>query len=91
MSNDMEQKMSEREKARRAAQSRRDRERNGSFTIPEWCEHRRISRAMYYKLRAQGLAPLTHHAGAKVLISSESDARWLAECEAQAAHETAVA
>jgi len=26
----------------------------GSFTIPEWCEHRRLSLSMYYKLRAQG-------------------------------------
>ena len=22
----------------------------GSFTIPEWCEHRRLSLSMYYKL-----------------------------------------
>jgi excisionase family DNA binding protein len=85
MSNDMEQKMSEREQARRTAQSRRDRERNGSFTVTEWCEYRRISRAMFYKLAEQGRAPLTHHAGAKVLISAEADARWLAEREAEAA------
>jgi hypothetical protein len=29
----------------------------GSFTIPEWCEHRRVSISMYYKLKAQGKAP----------------------------------
>jgi hypothetical protein len=31
----------------------------GSFTIPEWCEHRRVSISMYYKLKAQGKAPET--------------------------------
>ena len=31
----------------------------GSFTIPEWCEHRRVSISMYYKLKAQGKAPAT--------------------------------
>jgi hypothetical protein len=43
--------MSEREQERRAEQNHR------SYTISEWCECRRISRAMYYKLRGQGLAP----------------------------------
>jgi hypothetical protein len=72
--------MSDREKERRAEQSRRDR---GSFTVTEWCEYRRISRAMFYKLAEQGRAPLTHNAGAKVLISGEADAQWLAEREAE--------
>lgn len=35
----------------------------GSFTIPEWCEHRRLSLSMYYKLRAQGKAPATLSVG----------------------------
>lgn len=60
-----------------------DRDRSGSFTIPEWCKYRRISRAMFYKLAEQGLAPATHNAGAKRLISAEADARWLAEREAE--------
>ena len=76
--------MSEREAERRAAQSRRDRERNESFTVSEWCAFRRVSRAMLYKLWAQGLGPATYRVGSKRLISGEADAAWLAEREAEA-------
>jgi hypothetical protein len=54
-------KMSDRESASR------------SFTIAEWCERRRISKGVFYKLAQQGRAPLTHNAGAKRLISGEAD------------------
>ena len=54
----------------------------GSFTIREWCEFRRISPAMFYKLDTQGLAPRTHYAGAKRLISGEADRDWLRAREA---------
>jgi hypothetical protein len=79
----VEDKMSDRERRRRAEQSRR------SFTIAEWCELRRISVAMYYKLRDQGLAPKTHNAGAKVLISPEADADWIRAREAESESQTA--
>jgi hypothetical protein len=46
--------MSDREKLRRAERHRR------SFTVDEWCDARRISRGMFYKLRDRGLAPKTH-------------------------------
>lgn len=72
-----DQERQRRERQRRAEQSRR------SYTIDEWCEARRISRAMYYKLRDQGLGPKTHNAGTKVLISDEADADWLREREAE--------
>jgi hypothetical protein len=79
----VEDEMSERERQRRALQSRRDR---GSFTIGEWCDYRRISRAMFYELDKQGLAPKTHNVGVKRLISGEADIAWVrareAECEA---------
>jgi hypothetical protein len=71
--------MSEREKRRRAEQ------RRGSYTINQWCEWRQISRAMFYKLEAQGLAPRTHNAGKKRLISEEADADWLRQREAATA------
>jgi hypothetical protein len=58
---------------------------DASFTIDEWCAHRRVCRAMFYKLAAQGKAPKTHHAGRKRLISPAADAAWLAEREAEAA------
>jgi hypothetical protein len=56
-----------------------------SFTISEWCAARRISRAMFYRLEVQGLAPRTHFAGAKRLISPQADAEWLRQREAEAA------
>lgn len=74
--------MSDHEIERRDRQSRRDRAQ-GSFTIGEWCEYRRISRAMFYKLDEQGFAPQTHNAGAKRLISDEADAAWLRAREAE--------
>jgi hypothetical protein len=83
--------MSDREQQRRAEQSRQDRARSyrGSFTIQEWCEYRRISRAMFYKMREQGIAPKTHNAGVKNLISAEADQEWLQAREAE--HETVAA
>ena len=56
---------------------------HASFTIEEWCARRRISLAMFYKLDGQGLAPKTHYAGARRLISAEADAAWLSAREAE--------
>ena len=72
--------MSDRERQRHAEQRR-------SFTINEWCEARRISRAMFYKLAEQGLAPKTHNVGTKRLISNEADVAWVRDREAK--HDTA--
>jgi hypothetical protein len=55
----------------------------GSYTLDEWCERRRISRAMFYKLDEQGLAPQTHYVGAKRLISGEADRAWITAREAE--------
>ena len=74
--------MSNRENMRRAEQGRRDLH---SFTVNEWCEYRRISAAMFYKLSGQGLAPKTHFAGTKRLISGEADLEWVRAREAEAA------
>jgi hypothetical protein len=52
--------MSDREKARREAQ------RRGSFTLREWCDHRRKSMAIFYKIAGQGLAPKTSHGDVRV-------------------------
>jgi predicted DNA-binding transcriptional regulator AlpA len=71
--------VSDREKQRREEQMRR------SYSLDEWCDARRISRAMFYKLDKQGLAPKTHRVGAKRLISDEADAAWLAQAEANSA------
>ena len=61
---------------------RRERQRQGSFTIDEWCEYRRISSAMFYKLDQQKLAPQTYYVGAKRLISGEADEAWVRAREA---------
>jgi hypothetical protein len=62
-----------------------------SFTVAEWCALRRVSRSMFYKLDAQGLAPRTHNAGVKRLISPQADADWLRRCEAEAVERDAAA
>jgi hypothetical protein len=54
----------------------------GSFTIPEWCRHRRVSISMYYKLRAQGRAPATLDVGRHKTITAEADAAWVRERQA---------
>jgi len=81
--------MSQRERQRRAAQSRRDLAQNQrnreSFTLSEWCKHRRISKAMLYKLLAQGLGPATYFVGSRRYVSAQADAAWLASREAEAA------
>ena len=55
-----------------------------SFTVSEWCEYRRISRAMLYKLLAAGLGPATYFVGNRRYVSSEADAAWLAAREIEA-------
>jgi hypothetical protein len=56
-----------------------------SFTIAEWCVHRKVSRSMFYKLDAQGLTPKTHSVGVRRLISPEADAEWLRQREEESA------
>jgi hypothetical protein len=61
----------------------------GSFTLDEWCVRRRISRAMFYKLADQGLAPKTHNVGTRRLISAEADAAWVRAREAESQNSAA--
>ena len=61
------------------------RQAGGSFTIREWCTHRRVSVSFFYKMRAEGWGPDTMAAGARETISSEADAKWVREREAAAA------
>lgn len=58
-------------------------DRDHSLTVAEWCVKRRISRAMFYKIDEQGLAPKTHYVGTRRLISAEADAAWLRAREAE--------
>ena len=54
-----------------------------SFTIAEWCQRRKISRGMFYKLKAQGLAPKTYNVGTRPFFTEESDRAWLTERESK--------
>ena len=63
----------------------------GSFTIKEWCQHRRISVAYFYELDKINKAPESHYVGSKRLISGEADVAWVRarEAETRAAREQA--
>jgi hypothetical protein len=56
-----------------------------SFTIAEWCQHRRISISFFYKMDAMGKAPATLRFGRRRMISAEADADWVAVNESTAA------
>ncbi len=56
----------------------------GAYTIQEFCNAFRISRALFYKLRKAGQAPVVMNAG-KPLISYAAAAEWRRAREAAAA------
>jgi hypothetical protein len=47
-----------------------------AYSVAEFCMRHRISTQMFYKLRSQGLMPLTFRVGTRVLISREAAAAW---------------
>jgi predicted DNA-binding transcriptional regulator AlpA len=51
------------------------------YLIDEFCSAHAISRAMFYKLRANGRAPRTMSVGSRALISYEAAADWRRSCE----------
>jgi len=67
-----------------------------AYSVDQFCRRHSISVAMFYKMRAQGLAPVEFKVGTRTLISRESAAAWRAERElttrgARHQHETQVA
>jgi predicted DNA-binding transcriptional regulator AlpA len=54
-------------------------------SIPEFCDRHRISRAFFYKLKAQGLAPRITALGSRRLIFEEDEVAWRAVMAAQSA------
>jgi predicted DNA-binding transcriptional regulator AlpA len=56
-----------------------------SFSVEEWCRHRKLSRASFYTLAQEGKAPRSYRVGSRRYISAEADAAWLREREAEAA------
>ena len=57
-----------------------------AYGIQEFCTRHRISVQLFYKLKPQGLMPVTFNVGTRVLISREAAAAWrrTRETEAQA-------
>lgn len=47
-----------------------------ALTIEQFCQRYQISRAMFYKLQAQGLAPQTLKLGRAVRIASSAMLTW---------------
>ncbi|HEX3860457.1 MAG TPA: hypothetical protein VHY35_02040 [Stellaceae bacterium] len=60
-----------------------------SFTVDEWCHHRRICRATFYNLLKVGKAPQIIKVGSRTTISAEADEEWRREREAEAAKKVA--
>jgi hypothetical protein len=60
-----------------------------AYSIGEFCARHRISPQLFYKLKPQGLMPVTFNVGTRVLISREAAAAWRREREsaAQARHD----
>jgi hypothetical protein len=55
------------------------------FSIADFCYSHSISRALFYKLHAQGLAPRVCKVGTRSLISAEDAAAWRRGLQEQAA------
>ncbi|MGY4293111.1 hypothetical protein AB7Z32_12115 [Bradyrhizobium sp. 482_C4_N1_1] len=47
-----------------------------AYSIEEFCKRHRISVQLFYKLKPQGLMPVTFNLGTRVLISREAAAAW---------------
>jgi hypothetical protein len=60
-----------------------------AYSVDEFCARHRISPQLFYKLKPQGLMPVTFNVGTRVLISREAAAAWRREREnaTQACHD----
>ncbi|MDI3567311.1 hypothetical protein [Bradyrhizobium sp. Arg816] len=47
-----------------------------AYSVEEFCARQRISPQLFYKLKPQGLMPVTFNVGTRVLISREAAAAW---------------
>ena len=52
-----------------------------AYSVDEFCARHRISPQLFYKLKPQGLMPVTFNVGTRVLISREAAAAWRRERE----------
>lgn len=54
---------------------------NNAFSIQEFCDSHRISRAKFYLLLKENLAPKLMHVGRRRLISNEAATEWRRQME----------
>ena len=47
-----------------------------AYSVGEFCARHRISQQLFYKLKPQGLMPVTFNVGTRVLISREAAEAW---------------
>jgi predicted DNA-binding transcriptional regulator AlpA len=62
------------------------------FTLKEFCEFAKISRAQFYVLKAQGRGPKLFHIGKSVRVTKEAAQEWVklnVELEAKISQPTA--
>jgi predicted DNA-binding transcriptional regulator AlpA len=55
-----------------------------AYSVNEFCDSHRISRAYFYRLKKRGQAPQTMKVGSRTLISREAAARWRLKMESAA-------
>lgn len=74
--------------ARRKVTGRKRRDRGPpmhAFSVLEFCDAHRISKARYYELKQQGLAPVEMVVGNRRIISHEAAERWRRQRESATA------
>ena len=62
-----------------------------AFSINEFCQRHRISRATYYNLQKNGTGPLVVKVGARSIITTEAAKAWRERLESEAATAKATA
>jgi predicted DNA-binding transcriptional regulator AlpA len=72
----------ERTRKRKPLPPRRD---GDDFTISEWCQKRRVSESMFFKMKTLGIAPRQTRIGRRVTITAADDDAWQRAREAASA------
>ena len=80
-----------RAKKRQRKKQRRAEAPRAAYTIPEFCEAHRISRATYYNVKKAGRGPREKHVLGRIIITGEAAADWRSEGTAAASNHQATA
>ena len=69
---------------KREVRDMQDTQPGGAFGIAKFCQRNDISRALFYKLDAQGKAPRTIKVGRRRLITPDAEREWYKNMESAA-------